>query len=340
MKIKTSVSSHFKSVARRIFYGAGPVRETPWQQRYAGYAPEDLWVFDKFRNISREAEPGFLKDYLGVRIRPESLPEFCRHLAGMIQDLPVPEDWNAEAIEHIGLLKSVHDAMGSYRVMELGAGWGDWLVAGAVAAVHLGIKDIHMFGVEADAGHYASMRQHLIDNGFNPDKHSLLHAAVGATSGKAFFPRVKDFSNQWAARPMQEGNASDLAYLTTLMGGNLPEMEEVEVIALKDLLVKENRWDLVHMDVQGLEMAICNAGIDELNKRVSRVVIGTHSRKLDGDLVDLFHRAGWVLEHEKPTQFTYNRTLAQLENMTRVDGTQVWRNPRVWEKGKRPFLLD
>ena len=59
------------------------------------------------------------------------------------------------------------------------------------------------------------------------------------------------------------------------------------------------------------------------------LVVGTHSRKLDGDLVELFHRAGWQLEHEKPTQFSYTRKMEQLENMTVGDGTQVWRNPRV-----------
>jgi hypothetical protein len=53
-----------------------------------------------------------------------------------------------------------------------------------------------------------------------------------------------------------------------------------------------------------------------------------HSRKIDGDLIDLFFRHGWSLENEKPTRFDYNRHASSLEAMTVMGGTQVWRNPR------------
>jgi FkbM family methyltransferase len=318
-----------KSIAKQMLYGAAPVWDTPENQRYMGYTPEDVRVFDRFRNVTRQAEPGFLVDYLGVRTRPESLASHVRGLAGTVHGIPVPGDWHAEAIEHIGLLKSVLDAKGTYRVMELGAGWGPWLVAGAAAAKHLGISDIHMLGVEADSGHYASLRQHLLDNGFNPEHHTLLKAAVGATAGKAQFPKVHDSANQWGARPTQANNASDAAYLTSVMGGNPAEMEEVEVLAINDLLAREPRWDLVHIDVQGWEADICQAGMQELGKRVRRVIIGTHSRKLDGDLMAMFHQAGWLLEHEKPTQMKYDRHAEKLESMTWADGTQIWRNQKI-----------
>ena len=51
------------------------------------------------------------------------------------------------------------------------------------------------------------------------------------------------------------------------------------------------------------------------------------SRKLDGDLYDLFHRGGWILENEKPTQMKYNRATAELEDMNRADGTQESSSP-------------
>ena len=320
----------FKSILKQTLYGQAPGWDTPWQHRYAGYSPEDLRIFDKFKGIRREAEPGFLKDYLGVRTRPASLAEPVRVLAGHLQEIPVPGgDWHAETIEHIGLLKSVLDAKGRYRVMELGAGWGPWLVSGAVAARHLGVEAIDMLGVEADQGHYASLRQHLMDNGFKPEEHTLLRAAVGATAGKAFFPKVEDPANQWGARPTQGNDPADAAYLASVMGGEQAKLEEVEVLAIGDLLCRMPQWDLVHIDVQGWEADICRAGIQELTKRVRRLIVGTHSRKLDGDIMDIFHQAGWILEHEKPTQFIYDRKAEKLESMTKGDGTQVWRNPKV-----------
>jgi hypothetical protein len=57
-------------------------------------------------------------------------------------------------------------------------------------------------------------------------------------------------------------------------------------------------------------------------------VVGTHSRKIDGDLMDLMHRAGWQLENEKPAKLVWNTGFPTLEGMTVLDGTQVWRNPR------------
>jgi hypothetical protein len=44
-------------------------------------------------------------------------------------------------------------------------------------------------------------------------------------------------------------------------------------------------------------------------------------------------RAGWVLEHEKPAKFNFAPNPLTLEAMTTVDGTQVWRNPRLATSG-------
>ncbi len=324
-----SLFPRLKSIAKQMLYGAAPVWDTPENQRYMGYVPDDVRVFDRFRNIPKQAQPGFLVDYLGVRTRPESLASHVRALAGTVQGIPVPGDWHAEAVEHIGLIKSVLDAKGAYRVMELGAGWGPWLVAGAAAARHLGITEIHMLGVEADSGHHASLRQHLQDNGFDPDRHTLLKAAVGATAGKARFPKVHDSANQWGARPTQGDNASDTAYLSSVMGEAKIEMEEVDLLAINDLLARQPSWDLVHIDVQGWEADICRAGMQQLGERAKRVIVGTHSRKLDGEVMEMFHHAGWTLEHEKPTQMRYNRAAEKLESMTWADGAQIWKNQKI-----------
>jgi hypothetical protein len=103
----------------------------------------------------------------------------------------------------------------------------------------------------------------------------------------------------------------------------------VEVFGIADLLATQKRWDLVHVDVQGGEVPICEAGLGLLNERAHWLIIGTHSRLIDGQLVSMFVRAGWVLENEKPAIFTFRPGAASLEAMTRIDGTQVWRNPRL-----------
>jgi FkbM family methyltransferase len=297
-------------------------------QVYPGYSDADLCLFDDFCVPDRHPEPGFIVDFLGVRTRVTSLADSQRRHEGVL-GVPVPGDYHAEAIEYVGLLKSVLNARGQFVVLELGAGWGPWLVAGAKAARRRGIEAVRLYGVEADPQHFEFMRQHLLDNGIDLRDAHLVQAAVGLERGRARWPKIVDAANDWGSRPARMeasgANEGDASYL----GALLNEYIEIDVVPMTDLLEQERRWDLVHVDVQGWEALVCEDAIEQLNSRVAYVVLGTHSRKLDGDLIDLFHRAGWILENEKPSRFTYIPGAKVLESMNAADGTQVWRNPRL-----------
>ncbi len=272
---------------------------------------------------------GFITDFLGARTRCTSLADCQRVSGGTVLDIPVPGDYHAEAVEYIGLLKSVVAASAKYTVLELGAGWGPWLVSGALAARRHGIADVRLVGVEADPQHFEFMRQHFLDNGLDPDAHTLLKAAVGTEPGRARWPKVQDAANTWGGRPARlTGDTADEAD-TNYLGGMLDEFIDVEILDVADILALQPLWDLVHIDVQGWELAICTRAMPLLRERVRYLILGTHSRKLDGDLYDLFHRQGWVLEHEKTSQMIYAHGVKELENMNVVDGTQVWRNPTL-----------
>ncbi len=206
---------------------------------------------------------------------------------------------------------------------------GPWLVYGAVAARALGVTNIHMLGVEADYEHYLTMLRHLKDNGFEPEDHKIYCAAVGAVAGKAHFPVTSDSFNEWGTRPgiLEEGKMrqADGSYLGSMAA---LEQVEVDVFGINDLLAQRDFWDLIHIDIQGCEAEVCLAGMAQFSEKVHYVIVGTHSRLLDGAVLELFHKAGWFLENEKPTQFTYRQGVEPLESMTWVDGTQVWRNPK------------
>jgi len=240
--------------------------------------------------------------------------------------IPVPADFHAEAIEWIGLLKAVRSAGDQYVAMELGAGFGPWTIAGAVAARNRGIKNIRLCAVEGDPHHFRFLGQHFIDNGFDPGKHTLLEAAVGVNAGITRWPMGDSpASEEWGSRPFQASR--------DYRGLQFHNTKEVDVVPMRDLVVKEARWDLIHIDVQGEEVDICRSCIDELNARVRWVIVATHSRKIDGDLLELMCNAGWLLEHEKPAKFAFTPNPTTLEAMTTVDGTQVWRNPRLLQPG-------
>ena len=294
-------------------------------QIYSGYEQEDLLLFEQYTAPNRTPQPGFVVDFIGARTRTTSLYDGVSQFDGTVQGPPIPQDYHAEAVEWLGLLKTIGTARQTYTAMEWGAGWAPWLIAGAVAARLKGITSSMLYGVEADPRHFAAMRQHFIDNNLHPDEHVLLQAAIGAKRGTARWPKHPDPKNDWGARPVREGCERDMDYPSA----QLEEFMDIQVLPADELLRREPVWDMLHIDIQGWEGEVCSSCIDAMSERVKRVIIGVHSRVLDGELLQLFHGAGWILEHEKPTKFRYSRDKLTFEAMVVLDGTQVWRNPRL-----------
>jgi hypothetical protein len=305
----------------------------PECQWYRGYSDEDLSVFDQFPPVASDPQQGFILDFLGVRTRVSHVKSF-RNQDGSVFGTPVPagDGFHAETVEYVGVLKSALTASRRYVALELGAGWGPWLISGAAAARRRGIKNIRLHGVEGDPEHFASMRVHFRDNGFDPALHRLDNAVVGVKAGRARWPRYDDPSDCYGTRPLacleEDGNTSDKADGWDIGGPVSDRYIDVEMLSIRGVLEREPFWDLVHIDVQGSESELCSCSTDVLDRRVRWLVIGTHSRKIDGDLMDLFFRQGWILENEKPARLVYNPSAESLEAMTIMDGTQVWRNPR------------
>jgi FkbM family methyltransferase len=342
MAIKTRVTGLASKVHRRLSGRwrrdpgtlTGTPQPLPESQWYRGYSDQDLALFGHFPPVRSEPQPGFILDFLGVRTRVSHMKAF-EALDGSVFGTPVPvDDWfHAETIEYVGLLKSVMTAKDRYVVLELGAGWGPWLISGGAAARRRGIKDIRLHGIEGDPEHFDSMVTHFRDNGFDPAAHRLDNAAIGVRAGRARWPKVAVPSDDYAMRPVacsgEGGEPAADAKGPDYRGAIFDEYLDVEMLAFDSVLEREPLWDLVHIDVQGTETELCTASIEMLNQRVRWLVIGTHSRKIDGDLIDLFFRHRWFLENEKPARFNYDPCWPTLEVMTVKDGTQVWRNPRL-----------
>ncbi len=297
---------------------------------YSGCSEEDLGIIREYFRQEVQPAEGFITDRLGIRTRVSSLWKEAEHLGGTVSAIPIPADSHADAIEWVGLLKAIRatEGKGSLRAMELGAGWGPWVVAAGVAARNIGISDIYLLAVEADPNHFAFLRQHFLDNGLDPDQHRLLNAAVGIAGSRMQWP-VIDPNNDWGARPICADEQNENITKIDYRGAEFIETREIEVISIDMVLGLQPRWDLVHVDVQGDEAKICSAAIPQLDERVHWLIIGTHSRLIEGQLLEQFTRMGWILENERPVQFEFSRNPKTLECLTTHDGTQVWRNPKL-----------
>lgn len=284
-------------------------------QTYPGYDPKELAILARYTSPDRKPEAGFVVDFMGVRTRASDLWPEAQMAEGTLLPLPIPCDFHAETAEWISVLSAVDKASDSFAMAEIGAGWGPWLVAAATACRKRGLKDIFLLGVEPDRKHFEKMMRHFEDNGLNPGAYVLLNAAVGTASGRGH---------------LSPSIIPDHDYGRRILADSLPsisaEVESVELIDLKDILSMKTFWNLIHIDVQGSEAEIIAHALPELKKRVQHLVIGTHSRVIEGRLIDLLHAAGWRLEREKPCRIVCSEKLSSLFDMTRVDGLQAWRN--------------
>ena len=285
----------------RALTGAGPVT--------AGL----LTVLDRFRPFSTERpSPGMWRNFLGVQTRCSFLPPDCAAWAGRVFGPPGMGGISGvhDEAEWLGTLIAVLQAAERLTVVELGAGWAPWLVNTAVAARRFGIRGLTLVGVKGSLGH---VRQHFLDNGIEPDQHRLIHGVVGLQDGRAYFPRLDVPAHRY-------GDEADFSG-----GQQTAEMDEVSSFSLESLLIGLPPVDLLHCDIQGMEAEVFRAGRAIMNERVRRAVIGTHGRAVEAELHRDFSNAGWVMEADAACMFTQVGTAMVLL----LDGTQVWRNPRL-----------
>lgn len=275
----------------------------------------DPAVLAAFPVYTGPGTPGFFNDFIGTQTRCSYLPNTYAGASGIVEGPPGTERFPLhEPSEWEGTLRSVLEAGSRFVAVELGAGWGPWLVAGARAAQLRGITDIQLAGVEGASGHYGFLLQHFRDNGLDPAQHQLLHAVAGVEDGVAHFPKLDVPSADWGAQASYgDSQASE-------------QFDEVPSISIATLLSKLPLVDLLHCDVQGAEGNVLTAAADVLSCRVRRIVVGTHGRAIEDRLMACFGANGWTLEHESSCRLVQGPTgTMQLV----ADGTQVWRNARL-----------
>jgi FkbM family methyltransferase len=289
-------------------------------ESYRGYTQDDVNIL-KRHAVECESRPGFITDFLGTRT-DITFNSHLTNLGGLVEGEPVPANFHAEAVEWIGTLRAVEEAGSEFSVAEIGAGWGPWLVASGSAARRMG-KSVYLTGVEADPGHFESMHAHLKNNGLDDVEGAFFLGAIGPVDGFAFFPRI-DSALDWGAAAVFQVDGQPPS--TDYRGHELT-YDKVPAYSLPTVLLGRERFDLLHVDIQGAERDLIPAALAVLKKKVRWIVIGTHSRAIEGELIELLS-GDWCLYYEKPCRFT--PTPGRIgPRQTTVDGAQVWRNSRI-----------
>lgn len=210
------------------------------------------------------------------------------------------------------MLRAVDAAKDTFTMIELGAGYGYWLSQGAAAARQRGLK-LRLTALEAEPSHHAMLLRHLAGNGILESEHDLRFAAVAAQTGEAWFETGEALS-WWGQSVIDDPDA----YV-----GQSKNLRRVPAYSLTSILEPLDHVDLLHMDVQGVELEVLTAAFAEVERCVSRIIIGTHGHDIEDGLRALFR--GWTPVYD----FKFEATNAtEYGDCLFGDGLQVWRNPK------------
>jgi FkbM family methyltransferase len=274
-----------------------------------GYTPEEAEIFKKFPAYKGPGTKGFITDFLGIKTSIDFVTG-VRHLDGTVMDYPVPSCWHAIALEYIAALRAVLESVESFCIVELGAGWGPWIVTSGAAATQRGIRKLRLVAVEADEAHCGMILSHVKENGFS-NVTEIIRGAVTGKDGSARFPIITDPANGYGA---SVDTPDACGYV------------EVPSYTISTLLREIESVDFLHIDIQGTELEAIRASLDALQAKVRRMFVGTHSRRIEVELSEELAAAGWILENEQPCVF---QTSEDGERRLYMDGCQVYRNPAL-----------
>jgi FkbM family methyltransferase len=262
---------------------------------------------------------GYLTNFLGVLIDPKFFPDLLEGKAGQVEPIPIPANWHADIAEWAAALRAVDLAGETFTIIELGCGWGCWLNNMGAAARRTSRK-IRLIGIEGDLGHIQFAREACRANEFDESEVWLHHGIAAARDGKALFPIQQMAGKNWGLEPIFDASLFDIAK-AKLSG----KYEVLPMISLDRVSQGCSRIDLLHIDIQGSEADLIRDSLEFLNSRVAYMVVGTHSREIEGTIFSTLRAAGWGLEIERPAILS----LAGLRPQVVVDGVQGWRNPRL-----------
>lgn len=302
-------------------------------QAVAGAVVYSIWnqimrhheIFDKFECWEGYVDPGFGVNFLGVLTRSSFASWRIRDMGGQLVATELPA-FDEEYFEWIDILEAVITARDQFTIIELGAGWGRWLANAMAALRQVNNLPYTLIGVEPEPTHFKWMREHLQTNGVNLARCQLVRAAASRNEGTVWFAtgRPAEWYGQAIACPPP--TIRMLERFRYLFEKSTVRVKKVKGISLNTLLRSLEHVDLIDLDVQGAELDVLENSAEQLDVKVKRVHIGTHSSEIESGLRKLFHSLGWQKVNDYPCGCENDTPWGVI---TFQDGVQTWINPRL-----------
>jgi len=284
-------------------------------------------IFSWLKPYSGRVPEGFWSSYSGAFFRNEFY-KFSPDESHLLEI--VYPSFDEEYFEWIDLLESIHNADKSFVMIELGAGYGRWLINAWTALKRIK-PDLpcHLVGVEAEPTHFKWLKQALLDNKVILENVDLFEAAVGARNGWGYF--YVGIPYEWYGQHLTSQRENDYLLRTSsnqeekLYTSRGEELKRVKMITLSSILAKHKIVDLIDLDVQGAELDIIQESIVGIDQKVKRVHIGTHNKAVEEGIRKLFNSYGWKCNYDYTCR---EKNSTSWGEMYFDDGVQSWTNPR------------
>ena len=135
----------------------------------------------------------------------------------------------------------------------------------------------------------------------------------------AIFPRATPGQAGWGGKAIFDPTPEQVA-----AAHSQDDMQVLECVTLGQLS-NDRPIDLLHIDIQGAEVDFVVGNMDQMNRYVRHVLIGTHSRVIEGALIGHLEAAGWQIEMERPAIMPVRGGRQSLA----IDGVQLWKGRMV-----------
>ena len=282
----------------------------------------------------------------------------------------LPEFSDGEAyFEWIDLLAAVRAARERFVMVELGGGYGSRSVDAHAALMRLNPLQETYVVVEAMAQHLAWAQSHFAANGLEPVSHWFVNAlvnasgrpelfahasgvyyssAIDATTRQRVFDAINDEGHLEAvARNLVVEGRMGLALPISGESGESMEVEFVSAMRLGTILAPLPIVDLVDVDIQFAEEQVIPDAIEDIERKVKRIHIGTHAPPIHQALENLLAQRGWEIvfsyhltHHSKPhwvdskprTEFSA-LSIRLLRRLSQVNGQRDPHNARCQRPG-------
>ncbi len=240
-------------------------------------------IFHQFSVVPSETTGLHVFDFIGGATRVAYNRSWATHAiaAGKTVSPNFPPK-NEHYLDWIAVLTAVSKARGVFRMAEFGAGWGPWLVRGALAAKQKSeITSSELLAVEADPTHYKWLIEHFEDNGLRPKDHRLVSGAVSLQAENLRFPDIAEPDVNYGASVK---SATHMKNTIDVAGHAIPDL----------LGAFTGPLDMLHIDIQGAEYDVLPSTIELIEDRVKAIMVGTHASDAAHDgLAALFQNDRW-----------------------------------------------